>query len=319
MNKSTSGWLAAILVSVLWGTPSVLGKFILELISFPTLIFFQYFTAIITLLFILALKKNKAQKKKFFTWKNKKDVMSMAVVGILGHGAFTSLSLYSLKFITAAENGIIQAIIPLLILLIASVFYDERFTKPQIITGFGAFFGIVLLVLDPTLEVHGFNEGHLLCFLCTLCFASCAHKRSQLSVVYGPVHTMLYQYIFAFIAASFLLFFSSTPLTEFLILSAHPKILLMLSFIGVIVTGISYLFYIFAMKQIGVEKTGIALNLLPISSFILGAIFLGEEVTLIRVFAIFLVVLSVLLFELLGKRVPISFGSLSFSRTSSPE
>ena len=50
------------------------------------------------------------------------------------------------------------------------------------------------------------------------------------------------------------------------------------------------------MKTIGVDGAGMALNLSPLSSFILAVIVLGEAVTPMRIAAITMVIISMMFF-----------------------
>ncbi|MEF1218598.1 EamA family transporter, partial [Photobacterium damselae] len=62
----------------------------------------------------------------------------------------------------------------------------------------------------------------------------------------------------------------------------------------------SYLIYIYAMERVGVDGTGMALNLMPLSSFVLAVFALGESVTPMRLLAIAVVIVSMMMFMKFG-------------------
>ena len=312
MDKSILGYLAALLTAIIWGIPCVFGKSLDGFISIEVLVLSQYVLASLTVgLFILFRFRSSKKNGKMYTLKikSKRDFVSFAAGGIIGQYAFSILSFYSLSSISAPENGIIQALIPIFILAIGTLFYKENFTRSQIISSFFAFFGVGLLIFGTEFVYSKINSGHFVCLISSIFFAVCAHDRERLTNIYGPVVTMFYQFLFALIAAIFFFSFSKASLSDFVVLLSYPEKMFMLVSIGVGVSGLSYLLYAFSIQCIGASRSGVFLNIIPISSFILSVVLLGEEVTKLKLLGIALVTVSMIAFKYL---------SCSSSRTSSP-
>lgn len=300
MSRTVMGWIAAIFIGLLWGIPWIVGTPILEVMDAQVLVWLRYTVAFITLgvIFNVGLATGKMEKKADFklTWKNRHDVFWAAACGIVGQGAFSYLSFLSLEYITASENGVIQGLIPILILAVGFFRHNARFTILQMLSAVGAFIGVAILVMDPNSETNGFNVGHLICLASAASFSCTAYARAKLAEKYGSVATMFHQFIFASIGFGLFLITTGADFSSALNVFSSPLRILCIVILGVGISGISYLIYIYAMERIGVDGTGMALNLMPLSSFVLAIFALGEPVTPMRLLAIAVVIVSMMLF-----------------------
>jgi len=306
MNNRVKGWIAAIFIGTLWGIPWIVGTPILEVMDAQVLVWLRYTVAFITLgiVFNVGLSTGKMTKKKNFelTWANRSDVFWTAACGIIGQGAFSYFSFLSLEYITASENGVIQGLIPILILTVGFFRHNARFTVLQMLAAVGAFVGVAILVMDPNSETNGFNIGHLICLASAASFSCTAYARAELADKYGSVATMFHQFIFASIGFAVYLLTTGADFSSALNVFSSPLRILAICILGVGISGTSYLVYIYAMKQVGVDGTGMALNLMPLSSFILAVFALGEAVTPMRLLAMAVVVISMMLFMKFAKK-----------------
>ncbi|SKA53219.1 DMT family transporter [Enterovibrio nigricans] len=304
MNRTAIGWAAAIFIGLLWGIPWIVGTPILEVMDPQVLVWARYTVAFITLAIILnvGIATGKVEKKRDFklNWENRHDIFWSAACGIIGQGAFSFLSFLSLDYITASENGVIQGLIPILILTVGFVRHGARFNNLQMLSALGAFIGVAILVMDPSSETNGFNIGHLICFGSAASFATMAYARAELAEKYGSVATMFHQFVFASIGFGMYLLFTGADLSSALGIFSSPLRILCITILGVGISGISYLIYIYAMERVGVDGTGMALNLMPLSSFVLAVFALGESVTPMRLLAIAVVIGSMMMFMKFG-------------------
>ncbi|WP_299734722.1 DMT family transporter [uncultured Endozoicomonas sp.] len=300
MSNATKGWAAAIFIGLLWGIPWIVGTPILEVMDPQMLVWVRYMVAFISLglIFNIGLMTGKFKKKTDFklTWDNRHDIFWAAACGIIGQGGFSYFSYLSLDYISAGENGVIQGLIPILILSVGFFRHNARFTSMQMLAALGAFVGVAILVMDPNSETNGFNIGHLICFASAASFATMAYARAKLAEKYGSIATMFHQFVFAAIGFGLFLFFSGADFSTALGVFSSPLRILAICILGVGISGISYLIYIYAMDRVGVDGTGMALNLMPLSSFILATFALGEAVTPMRLLAIVVVIGSMMAF-----------------------
>jgi drug/metabolite transporter (DMT)-like permease len=300
MNGRLIGWTCAIFIGLLWGIPWIVGTPILKVMDPEMLVWVRYTVAFFTLgiIYNIGIFTGKMNKKVAFKleWANRYDIFWTAACGIIGQAGFSYFSFLSLKYISASENGVIQGLIPILILIIGFFYYNARFTFFQLIAAMAAFFGVTILVMDPGAGTTGFNIGHIICFASAACFASTAYPRAKLAEKYGSVATMFHQFIFASIGFGFFLLFSGGDFLTAVGAFTSPLRISSIFILGVFISGTSYLIYIYAMERVGVDGTGMALNLMPLSAFILAIFALGEPVTIIRLIAIGIVIVSMMTF-----------------------
>jgi drug/metabolite transporter (DMT)-like permease len=127
-----------------------------------------------------------------------------------------------------------------------------------------------------------------------------AYARAELAEKYGSVATMFHQFVFASIGFGLYLLVTNADLSSALGIFSSPLRILCITILGVGISGISYLIYIYAMERVGVDGTGMALNLMPLSSFVLAVFALGESVTPMRLLAIAVVIISMMMFMKFG-------------------
>ncbi|BCD90599.1 hypothetical protein fh0823_07380 [Francisella halioticida] len=178
------GWTAAVFIGLLWGAPWIAGIPLLKSMNSIVLVWLRYIVSIITLFTLLRIGYKKVEIRDYGVNRlidNKKDFLWTVICGVVGQGAFSFFSFLSLKWISAAENGIIQGLIPMVILIIWSVFFNSRFKLIQIFAVIGAFVGVAILTLNPSDKITGSSIGYLFCFISVLSFASTAHARAKLA------------------------------------------------------------------------------------------------------------------------------------------
>ncbi|MCW8347906.1 DMT family transporter [Vibrio sp. ZSDZ65] len=308
MNTTTKGWIAAIGVALLWGTEGSLATMPLQTIDAKVLVWLRYLIAFSVLCVVLVvasfakqqtLTKNQSLTKKpplTFRWKHRQDILKLAVCGIVGQGLFSFFSFQSLDYITISENGVIQGLVPIAILFVGYLCYGERFSALQILAVGVALCGVTLLVFAPSTDASGLNIGHFYCLMSVMSFASVTHIRAQLADKYGAACTMCYQ--FGFAAIGFLAYLLSTDVNiqTALLLAHQPFALTCVMILGLFVSGIGYLVYIYGIEQVGVDSSSMALNLMPMSAFFIATTFFDEPVTPLRLFAICLIIGAMMLF-----------------------
>ncbi|MGF1688064.1 DMT family transporter [Photobacterium japonica] len=300
MLEKQKGWIAAIFIGFLWGTPWVVGTPLMEVMDSKMLVWLRYVVASITLFVILQVMRKsiaaEGYKKFSYSWDNRVDVVKTFACGFIGQALFSYFAFLSLDYITASENGVIMGLIPIQILAVGFVTRGERFTLMQVGAACLAFAGVTMLVYDPALNSDGFSIGHLIAFMSAFAFASTAYTRADLAKKYGSISTMYHQFIFAAVGFTFVVMFYGLDFTTALGAFTAPSRILSIFILGVFISGISYLIYIYGITKVGVDGTGMALNLMPLASFVLAAVVLSEPVTLWKCAAIAIVVAALMVF-----------------------
>lgn len=300
MLDKQKGWAAAIFIGFLWGTPWVVGTPLMEVMDSKMLVWLRYVVASITLFFILRFMSKsiaaEGYQKFTYSWANRVDVLKTFACGFVGQALFSYFAFLSLDYITASENGVIMGLIPIQILAVGFFTRGERFSPMQMGAACLAFAGVTMLVYDPALNSDGFSIGHVIAFMSAFAFSSTAYTRADLAEKYGSISTMFHQFVFAAAGFTFVVMFYGLDFSTALGAFTAPSRILSIFILGVFISGISYLIYIYGITKVGVDGTGMALNLMPLASFVLAAIVLSEPVTLWKCAAIAIVVSSLMVF-----------------------
>ncbi|MDF2156022.1 EamA family transporter [Vibrio sp. CAU 1672] len=302
MTNTAKGWIAAISVALLWGTEGSLATLPLSVIDAKVLVWLRYVIAFAVLFIVLAVSlffgasPTKSMQVFRFSWHNRRDVLKLFLCGVVGQGLFSFFSFLSLDYITISENGVIQGLVPIAILLMGTLFYGERFTLTQIGAALIALVGVTLLVFSPSSAQQGLSIGHFICLLSVVSFASVTHLRAQLAQQYGGAQTMFYQFGFAALGFFFYLLFDGVNFSSIQLLLDSSYALLCVLVLGTCVSGLGYLVYIYGIERVGVDGSSMALNLIPMSAFLIGTFVFGEQLSVLRVVAMGLIVGGMVIF-----------------------
>ncbi|EDL4059699.1 DMT family transporter [Salmonella enterica subsp. diarizonae serovar 38:[k]:z35:-] len=296
-----AGWIAALAVAVIWGVTGVVSKPLSMAVDSMTLVFFRYLTAVIGLIIIFTCThKSKSLNTELGSSLkiDKSDIVKIAFCGIVGQGCFSLFNFLSLTHIGATENGVVQGMQPFATVFFGMLFMNFRMNKWQ----WGAFIVSAICIyamsVGPTNLVHGGTAwlGYLYVAISMLSLAWTAYLRESLAIKYGSVVSMLYQYIAVAIAGIGMVFALGLDLSQFNIILSSPLLLGLLIFLGMGISGGSYLIQLYSFKQIGVENSTMTLNLMPLVSYVVAIFTLGEEMVLSKTIIVLLIVVALYVF-----------------------
>ncbi|EHA1080651.1 DMT family transporter [Photobacterium damselae] len=303
INKKDTllGWIAAISVAVIWGVTGVVSKPLSMAIDPLTLVFFRYVTAVIglTIIFYFTSKNKSLSEDLGSDLKiEKKDYIKIALCGIIGQGAFSLFNFLSLSHIGATENGVIQGMQPFATVFFGMMFMNFKMNKIQ----WGAFIASALCIyamsIGPTNDIENGTPllGYIFVTCSMLSLAWTAHLRASLAAKYGSVVSMLYQYISVAILGLIVSLTMGLDLSQITIIFSDPTLLALLIFLGMGISGGSYLIQLYSFKRIGVEKATMALNLMPLVGYVVAILTLGEEMHLSKTIIVSLIVVALYVF-----------------------
>jgi len=221
----------------------------------------------------------------------RRDLLPIALLGITQFGILIALLNYGLAFIPSARAALIFAVFPLLTMLLSAALGHERLTLAKgggvllTIAGVGVALGETALVSGPTGRAW---IGELAVFASALCGAVC-------SVLYRPY---LRKYptlpVSAFAMLASVVFLAGLAAREGFF-DALPRFTsggwLAVLFIGVN-SGIGYFLWLWALNHAPATQVTVFLSLSPVTAAALGAVILGEPVTLSAMVALVCVALG---------------------------
>ena len=277
-----------------WAGNTIAGRLSTGEISPMMVVSLRWF--IITLFLLLLL--NKGIANSFIAIKGK--ILWLLLMGGLGMTCFNSLFYIAAQNTSAINLGIIQGVMPAIILIGSVLFFKE---KVNIVKLFGlliSFFGVVIVVSKGDFQIIislTVNLGDVVMFLALFFYAG-----FTLGLRFKPeIDPLVLMAYFSFSAL-----ISSIPLVmleAFLGYSQFPSntnAWLTIIYIAFVPSFLAQIFFIKGVELIGASKAGLFINILPIFAAILGVIILGESLQMYHFISLVVVLTGVYTFMVFG-------------------
>ena len=279
-----------------WAGNTVAGRMSTGEISPMVVVFLRWF--IISIFLILFLNKKLILSFKLISGK----LVWLCLMGSLGLTGFNALFYIAAQNTTAINLGIIQGIMPAIILVGSVIMFKEavNFTK---VTGLIiAFFGVLVVVSQGDYErviLLSFNYGDLV-MLCACFFYSGFTLGLKNKPVIDPIVLMTY------FSLSALIFSIPLMIIEYYLgliqVPATSTAWLTILYIAFVPSFLAQIFFIRGVELVGASKAGLFINFLPIFAAILGVLLLGERLFVYHLISLFIVLLGVYLFMVIGDK-----------------
>ena len=223
-------------------------------------------------------------------------------MGSLGLTGFNALFYIAAQNTTAINLGIIQGIMPAIILVGSVIIFKESVNSTKITGLVIAFLGVLVVVSQANYEriiLLSFNFGDMV-MLCACFFYSGFTLGLKNKPEIDPIVLMTYFSLSALIfslpllVAEYYLGTSQIPTTR----TAWLTIL----YIAFVPSFLAQIFFIRGVELVGASKAGLFINFLPIFAAILGVLLLGERLYIYHLISLFIVLLGVYLFMVIGEK-----------------
>ncbi len=287
-NHELQTYLLMVLAMVFWGGSFVAGKIALPEIPPMTLTFYRFFIATAVIFPYMWISEEQKTPRR-------QDIPLLFALGLLGISGFFACMFTSLLYTSAANSSTINALNPLTSSIIATYLTDERLTKRKIALILLALSGVILTVTGGDIDVllgMRFNKGDLIMVVAMLSFAVYGIYSRRATSIYSPLMVTAYVFLFGFIQIIPLMLREGVWMNA-LSISREAWAAVIFMALGASVVG--YLIQQISIKRIGVNKTSLFINLVPIFATIFAYLVLGDPITIVNVVAIAIIVSAVYL------------------------
>jgi drug/metabolite transporter (DMT)-like permease len=202
---------------------------------------------------------------------------------------------YGLKHSTPAISAVIIATIPLLSPVVAFITFRERLTWFNISGILISFFGIILMLFQPDLSFSVDPRGVLFLFGAVTAALFYTVTLKRLSATYSPMTIIAWQNTIGIIL--FLPLFLIFELRPTLAVLPNREIFTSFLFLSILASSLSYVFYARTVKELGISKSNIFTNLIPVFTAIFSYLILQETFTIHKLAGMAIVVAGVYLSE----------------------
>lgn len=208
----------------------------------------------------------------------KRDLRLLLVMAICEPCLYFLFEARALELTSASQAGMITAILPLLVAILAWSVLREKITR-QTLAGFSlAIFGALWLSLAGEASEAAPNPllGNFFEFLAMICAAGYTVSLKHLSANYPPLFLTAFQ---AFLGSLFFFPFLLLPGVGFpTSLETGPALATL--YLGTVITFGAYACYNFGVSRIPASQAAGYINLIPVFSVLLGMLILNETLNL---------------------------------------
>jgi drug/metabolite transporter (DMT)-like permease len=262
--------LTLTLAMLLWSSSFIALKHVLEVWSFGQVLFMRMLVASGCWLLCYRQLGRVQYQKGDWRW--------LALMGALEPCLYFLLEVNALRYTSAGQAGMVCALLPLMVALVAFVLLKERVSRRQLLGFAIAIFGIALLGLGEGADEFAPNAllGNSLEMGAMLCAATYSVVFKKLSSRYGVMTLTALQ---AFVGT---LFFAPFAFSAPWPASWAWQDMAVIVFLGAFVTLGAYLLYNWSVTQVKVTLAAAYVNLIPVFTLLLAYLLLGETLTALQ-------------------------------------
>jgi drug/metabolite transporter (DMT)-like permease len=198
---------------------------------------------------------------------------------------------YGLKLVSSTIASVIIATIPLFSPFAAYFMIREKVTLPVIVGIVFSFGGILLMLLNPDLSLNASPKGVLLLFFAVFAAVAYSVIIRKISHEYTPVTIITYQNLIG--AIYFLPIFLIFDFRDFIKVKPTRELVVAMLQLAVFASTLAYVFYIQAIKGIGMIKANVFTNLIPVFTGIFSFFVLDEKFTALKIAGMVIVMMGV--------------------------
>ena len=276
MNEKTKAYLAALAFSTIIGFSFLFTKVALGFASPLTNLAHRYTVAAIVL---FMLQQSKLIQVKL----SKEDILSILPMSLFYPLLFFMFQSFALQYISSSEAGILQALVPIITLILASVFLKEKTTFIQKFFLCLSVAGVIYIFLSKGANL-GVETG-ILGFILMLGSVFSNAINNILSKYKGGQYRAI-DLTVVVILVGFLVFNSLSLVTHFLsgnLMSyfeplGHLSYLISILYLGILASIVTASLSIYAIVRLGASTVSVFGNLGTVLTIVAGAVFLHEPI-----------------------------------------
>ena len=283
MFKSIKLYTSIVMAMVFWSFSFIWTR--VAILSFPpmTLITLRLIIASV-LLFVVAMVSGKFQKLR------RKDFKLFLLLAFFEPFLYYVGETYGLTMVESTLASVIVSTIPLFAPILAFLILRERIGWANIAGIVISLVGVFFVIYQPGGGFSANPWGVALLFLAVfaaICYATTLRKISTYYTTFNVIFYQSFIGLFFFIPTFFLTDFST-------IMSIHvsKESLLALIMLAVFASVVAFVLFAGAVREVGVTRTNVFVNLIPVFTAILSWLILDEIITVSKWFGILIVVLG---------------------------
>jgi len=272
-----------------WGMSYVWSKIVFEVYSPLTTIFFRLIISSFVL-YIFAFATGRLEPIQ------KKDRWLLFGSAFLNPFLYFIGENFGLSLVSASLSAIIVSTIPLFAPFAAYYFFKERLRPINVVGLIIAFGGLLFIIVNKNFSLNANPIGILLLFLAVFSAVFYVVFLKKLSLKYSPVTIITWQNMIG--SLFFLPFFLIFDGDRFISIRPGVMTIVLLFMLGIFASSVAYVLFTYVVKYLGVIKSSLYTNLIPIFTIIFSFYLLGEHFSLRKMVGMLVVIFGVVLSEI---------------------
>jgi len=219
---------------------------------------------------------------------------------------------YGLKYSSPTIAAVIIATIPLFTPILGYISFREKLSKLNIAGLFVSFFGVVFMLIDKDLNFSASPVGVAWLFLAVITAVFYAVMLKKLAFKYDAFTIIATQNLIG--AFYFLPVFFIFDFQQFIQVKPNAELITSLLLLAFFASSLAFAFFTIGAREIGISKTSLFSNLIPVFTAIFSYFILKETFELEKIAAMVVVLSGVLLSQITGKTMFVNFYRFIFFR-----
>ncbi len=292
-NRSLSTYLNIIFSMIFWALSFVWVKEAYESFGPITTIFSRLIIS--TALLFLFLK---ATKKLQII--HKEDYKLILALSFFEPFLYFMCESHGIKIVSSTLASVIISTTPIFASIFAFLFLKEKLNKISVIGIIISFLGVGILIFENGFKLEASIWGILLMFGAVLSTIGYSLALKKLAFKYSPVNIIAYQNfigIFMFMPIFLLTEFKSLSTIDFKLNS-----LLAIIQLAIFASSVAFILYTKAIKQLGVAKSNMFINLIPVFTALFAWWILKDKIDIQKIIGIAIVITGLFISQIRIKK-----------------
>ena len=287
MNKSKIRIYLMVTGAVLfWGISYVWMKNVYEYYQPITTMFLRLSLSSAMLYIILKIMRSNEKVAK-------EDYKNFILLSIFSPFLFFIGESFGLKYLTATLASVIVATIPVFTPWLGFLFFRERFSVTNLLGFFISFTGVCIMVLDQDFRLTASVLGLAFLFLAVVSALINLVILKKMAIKYSSLTIIKVQNLLG--ALMFLPLFLIFDFKEFLTIRPSTSVYISIFSLAFFASTLAFIFFTSAVRTLGIGRTSIFANTIPVVTAITSFIFLGEHIDLSKIIGIIVVITGLML------------------------
>ncbi|MCI8497089.1 MAG: DMT family transporter [Clostridiales bacterium] len=288
-KKNVFPILCAVLCNVLWGLSVLATKIALNYSSEYTMVGYRFIAAFLLMGSLIVFRVLKVRYRGKPVWRLGLLILTEPIV-------YFTFESFGIRMSTAAESGIILALIPIVTIILSCLFFRERVRPGRVFFVALSILGVAFMVVMKGLSVQLNPLGLSLLFGAVLCGSLTHIISDQISPYFTPVEVT-----FAMVTGGAVFFplmgvgehLLNGTVHEIFIPLFHPEFVAAVVFLGGACSIGAFLCFNFAIGRLGASRVSSFSNLITLVSVLASVIVLGDPFEYYHAVGVLLILIGV--------------------------